>query len=261
MTKILIVFFSISISWTSYAKTLVIADIDDTLRVTNRLYASYTEQLSNIADMDMPFSGMKELMVSLDQSGAKIYYLTAAVQPLTEFGEDFLEENHFPQDHRFVFKMWWEETEAYKVKNIRELIQKESPDTVILIGDNGEKDSAAYGRIQAEFANTHVYIHWLYKGGSSATIPESQVAYITAAEIVADLEHNQVYTSTQGREVMTKVLSDLVSGQQLAQYLVLPYWSDITADDVRLLFSKPYVVEPETQSVFDNIGRELLKLK
>lgn len=258
--KLLFGVFALIFAVSVEAKILVVTDIDDTLRLTNRNYASYPEQLKNIMRTDMPFSGMKHLIRAFDGQEAVIYYVTAAIEPLIEFGEEFLEDNRFPQDNHFFFRMWWEEAEEFKVKTISGLIKKENPDTVILIGDNGEKDPAAYARIQEIFPNTHVYIHFLYKGGKSAEIPEAQFGYVTAAEVAADLEHKGIFYPKESRYVMTAVEHDLLSGDSFLLNLVLPDWSDVTAQDISLIYSRPFVLSEMSHKIIESVKYQLLKL-
>lgn len=256
MRSIAILFLSLFITATVEAKTLVIADIDDTLRVTNRVYASYTEQLENILNLDMPFSGMKELMDVFHSQNAKIYYLTAAVEPLDKISEAFLEHNAFPQSYRFIYKEWWQETESYKVNEIRRLINKEKPDIIILIGDNGEKDPAAYSRIQEMYPQAHVFIHYLYKYGTSVPVPQNQIAYITTAEVAAHLEHHGIVSPELSTYVMDVVWRDL-NASLPAQQLVLPVWSDVDQSDVASLFAFPFVVSDSSHQYLELIMSDL----
>lgn len=255
--KHLLLSFVLFVSFTANAKTLVVVDVDDTLRVTNRLYGSYTEQLDNVLDMEMPFSGMKELMLAFNGQDASIYYLTAAIDPFNELGLAFLEHNLFPQRSHFIYKPWWADTEDYKVSEVLNLIQKENPDTIILIGDNGEKDPAAYGRIQSMFPHTQVFIHHLYKGGYSAEIPSQQVGYVTTAEVAAYLEERGVFTTYQSHYVMRAVQSDLHSNSMLKHYLVLPYWSDITDGDMTAIYSRPFAITNDSLQMLLSIGESL----
>lgn len=248
-------------SLSAQAKTLVIVDIDDTLRVTNRVYGSYSEQLDNVLNFDLSFSGMQELMATFDRQGAQINYLTAAVAPLDELGRTFLEYNDYPQTDNYIYKSWFDDTEEYKVAECRRLIKKHKPDSIILIGDNGEKDSAAYGRIQGQFPGVQVYIHYLYKYGTSIVIPYNQVAYITAAEIATFLEERFTLSAVESQKVIAKVYSDATSSDELNKYLVLPYWSDIYGEDIVALYSRPFSVTTETKASLQELGNVLLTLK
>ncbi len=260
MKSIVVFTVSLFVSWTAFAKTLVVSDIDDTLRHTNRVYGSYASQLHNIMRTDLGFSGMKELLVTLDSKGATIYYLTAAVEPLIEFGEEFLEDNNFPQDSHFIHRYWWEETEAFKVESILYLIEKEKPDQIILIGDNGEKDPAAYGQILARYPHARSYIHLLFKGGGAAPVPQDQFAYISSAEIAVDLEAMGMVSPEESRYVMAVVEKHLSSKDTFLQNLVLPEWSDITKDDIASAYAREFSIEAQSKSMFLNIGQLLLNL-
>ncbi len=232
---------SLLFSFSAHAKTLVVTDIDDTLRVTNRVYAPYAEQLQNILNLNLPFSGTKVLMDVFHEKKAKIYYLTAGIEPITELSEAFLEYNRYPQSYRFLHKEVWQDTEDFKVSEILRLIKKEKPDTVILIGDNGEKDPAAYARVQAVYPQVQVYMHYLYKYGTSVPVPETQVAYVTTAEIAAHLEHQGLFMPEDTSRVMAAVWGDLNSSVE-KQQLVLPPWSDVNEDDIATLADFPFTI-------------------
>lgn len=257
MKSFLTLILSLLFSFTANAKTLVIADIDDTLRVTNRVYGTYMEQLNNILNLEQPFSGTKALMDVFHAKKATIVYLTAAVEPITEVSEAFLYHNGYPQNYRFIYKEIWQDTEAFKTAEILALIKKEKPTEVILIGDNGEKDPAAYARVQEAYPSTQVYIHYLYKYGTSVPVlPEGQVGYITTAEVAAHLEHQGVLTAQESSSVMNVVWEDL-NASLPEQHLVLPVWSDVNEDDVATFFSYPFVISESSNQYMTKIMADL----
>lgn len=130
------------------AKTLIVSDVDDTIKVTNVLNKKtivYTGLISKKA-----FSGMSELYQSLNNSDTEIYYVSGSPKIIKVRVNEFLEENGFPQKNNLILKKGHVETYDYKVKAIRKLIKDLNPDKIILIGDDTEVDPEVYDTITKE---------------------------------------------------------------------------------------------------------------
>lgn len=237
-----------------HAKTLVISDIDDTLRWTQRVGSSLFEQLDKAKDSRLIVYGMNDILNTFDKNNAKIFYVTAAVSPLDKLSQNFLDQNSFPQKNNFINKGWFDDTEKFKVKTISKLIQKERPDEIILIGDNGEADSAAYAQIARNFNNVFIFIHKIYEQSPSVQVPQDQFIFLTAADLATTLEDLQIFNSNESRFVLENVRSYLSANTSAD--LILPNWLEITEHDVeRVTPSK--TVSPLNQQLFADIFSRL----
>ena len=241
-------------SQSAFCKTLVIADIDDTLRLTNRLNAGWLEQLNNARDPSLMFVGMDLILESLSQEGATIYYVTAAIAPLDELSKKFLKHNRLPQRKNFINKGWFNNTEDFKTETISELIRAENPSQIILLGDNGEYDSAAYARIAKAYPNTHVFIHKLYEGEPSSPVPSDQSIYLTGADLAVSLEQLELLSSQTALQVLNT--TQIYLNETNTDLLVLPEWAEITEQDLsRVLTQTELTPANETLlQIFSTLG-------
>jgi Uncharacterized conserved protein (DUF2183) len=214
----------------AFCKTLLVADIDDTLRLTNRLKAGWLEQLDNAADPSLLFVGMDTILQGFSQDGATIFYVTAAISPLEMFAENFLDYNQLPQRENFVNKGWFNNTEEFKAETIQQLIDEEQPTLIVLLGDNGEADGAAYDQIQKQNPNVYVFIHDLYDGGSSSPLLENQYPFLTGADLAVSLEALGLSSQKISMDVLAETMLSLQSAESLQ--LVLPDWADVTLNNV-----------------------------
>lgn len=238
-----------------YAKTLVISDIDDTIRLTHRT-ADLLEQLSYVSDPTLAFKGLPEIYRSLDQNGAVIAYVSGTVAPISGFAEDLLEENDFPQSENFYFKGWFDDTKDFKVQAIESLIISTRPDDILLIGDNGEADVAAYELIAQRYSNVTVYMHKLYSGPGHE-VPTTQNIFLTGADLALDLHQKQMLTEDQTQEAVSIVSQATASGSGKEQSLVLPAWATPSYEEVTGLYSSSSLY-PKWQSDLEVIRDYLI---
>lgn len=133
-----------------YAKTLIVTDVDDTVKVTDVL--SKTNAVYNALFSKAAFAGMSELYRQLDTKENIFYYVSGSPQIIESKVSSFLEFNNFPQNTNLILKSGLSApTYEYKVAAITQLIQKLNPDKVILIGDDTEFDPEIYERISKDF--------------------------------------------------------------------------------------------------------------
>ena len=171
----------ITVSAQAKSKVLLISDIDDTIKVSHVL--STAAKISRAADVTTPFLGMSQLyqlIVNENSASTKVIYLSNApdeiggVPALTLSHQTFLNFNKFPAGELLLRDGLFEEN--HKLKAIRELVESEQPQTIIMIGDNGEQDSEIYEQIKNEYAESGIkmvtFIHQLYSSNSSSFIPD-----------------------------------------------------------------------------------------
>lgn len=146
-------FFSLAILLsfnTLSAKTLIVTDVDDTVKVTDVLNKKNT--IYNALFSKAAFSGMSELYRQLNTKENTFYYISGSPTFIEERVSSFLEFNDFPQRTNLILKKGLRTpTYDYKVTAITKLIQETNPDKVILIGDDTEFDPEVYETISKNF--------------------------------------------------------------------------------------------------------------
>ncbi len=190
---------------TLYAKTLIVTDVDDTVKVTdvlNKANAVYNALFSKAA-----FSGMPELYRELNTSESTFYYVSGSPTFLENKVSAFLEFNNFPQkDHLVLKKGMGTSTYDYKLAAISKIINTEAPDKIILIGDDTEFDPEVYETISKNFPGKveSIYIRAI----QDRELPKLEIMknFFSAAEI-AGLE---ILKGNLGSTSLIKVASSFI---------------------------------------------------
>ena len=131
-----------------YAKTLIVSDIDDTIKVTNVL--SNMDIIINGLFSVKEFSGMSELYRQLNSADTTIYYVSGSPKLVVGQVQKFLGFNQFPQNSNLILKKLSHSTYEYKLTEIRKLIKDINPDQIILLGDDTEFDPEVYDEVSKE---------------------------------------------------------------------------------------------------------------
>ena len=230
------------------AKTLVISDIDDTLKRTSVLgYFTGGLRTTN------PFIGLPELFNDFlcneepsfkaakycrkfrghnHSDQRSLIYVTAATGRLQMFGREFISRSNFPQV-TVVGKEVGQETLSYKVNAIKEIVEASDYEEIILIGDNGQHDVGAYKAITDLYPSKKItsYIHEVYnpydkdlkkKGVSLAA---GQIAYFTASDLGLEFLSKGLITEGQFIAIAKKVSQFLSSNDSELYEQVIPSWS------------------------------------
>jgi len=156
MKVTLLSLYILLLSGVGYAKTLVVSDIDDTIKVTDVL--NKANALKNGIFSKKAFSGMNELFNELNTSDTTITYVSGSPAIIKEVVENFLNVNHFPQKENLTLKKGKISTYDYKLAVIREQITRIQPDKIILIGDDTEFDPEVYNTLSKETNIESIYI-------------------------------------------------------------------------------------------------------
>jgi hypothetical protein len=157
--KRLVLYFVLSVN-SLHAKTLIVSDVDDTIKITNVLAKAKT--IYNAFFLKEEFSGMSTLYNELNVGDTEFYYISGSPHFVKNKVINFLEKQNFPSpDHLILKTSMFDSTYTYKVAKIEKLIISEKPDKVILIGDDTEKDPEVYETISQRFPNLvqSIYIH------------------------------------------------------------------------------------------------------
>lgn len=136
------------------AKTLIVSDVDDTVKMTDVLGSKPTVVINGLFK-EKAFAGMSELyneMAKIEETD--VYYVSGSPKMIRFRVDEFLEENQFPQRKNLILKdKMSDDTYEYKTTEIKKLIAQLNPDKVILIGDDTEYDPEVYKNIQEAHPN------------------------------------------------------------------------------------------------------------
>lgn len=165
------------------AKTLVISDIDDTIKMTGVLNSKKAVAFNGLF-IKRAFAGMSKLYQHFDRNGDDIFYVSGSPKIISCRVENFLEENHFPQIHNTILRESLSvDTYKYKMEGIRKVLDEQKPDKVILIGDDTQHDPDVYRDIDKEYPGLveKIYIR-VVKQAELPELPQMQSIF-TSVEI------------------------------------------------------------------------------
>lgn len=219
------------------AKTLLISDMDDTLKVAN--VQNILAAALHAFDDRTRFVGMAELYQDLAKySQVEIAYVSRAPEFLLKGTHlRFLQNGGFPEG--FYTGRKNEDLsgdirgDGFKPAAIMALVQEVRPSKVILVGDNGERDPAVYDLVARELRSqgieVHQFIRVLYAEAPTqdfvVPLMQDQVGFVTPVEIVLELERAGI--------VETSVADDMVA--YLSRKLIKPE-GQVSKDEVMFAY-------------------------
>lgn len=176
----------LTLSFSVSAKTLIISDIDDTIKMTGVLNSKLSVGFYGIFGKQA-FAGMSELYNEYDRNGAGIYYVSGSPQMIDCRIEDFLIERDFPYaNQRYLKDKISSDTYKFKVESIRTILAENNTATVVLIGDDTEHDPDVYNDISHEFPGRveAIYIRTI----QNAKLPNNPLMknFFSSVEIAAN---------------------------------------------------------------------------
>jgi hypothetical protein len=210
-------------------KTLLVSDIDDTIRRTDVL--DKVEAVVNALKSKNAFSGMSLLYSSWrdeNKANRTITYLSAAPGMFILPGMRFLKDSGFPGDTTDVAasvvsgRQSSETAGAFKTKKLKEMFDTALstgavPHTVILVGDNGEQDMIAYGNYIDYVANRggatdriFSFIHHVYDSPRGSEIVAPHRPFATAADLAVQLAGLSLIGTPSLARVLHEVASEVV---------------------------------------------------
>lgn len=197
-----------------HAKTLVVSDIDDTIKLTDVLNTN-TQIVRNALFSKTAFSGMSALYRELDKKGAVIKYVSGSPTYIRPILNKFMAHNQFPQPQNMVLREKGAVQYSHKLNSIKKLIEVERPDEIILIGDDGEKDPEIYDIISKQFPRkvSGIYIRAI----QNASLPSNGLMrnFFSAVEI-AGVENIKGNLSSQSVSRVANSFINQDSGAALA---------------------------------------------
>jgi len=245
-------------------KMILISDIDDTIKLTRIVNRGHmTSELENAFNAHGAFVGMAQIYSMLNASGVEIDYVSGAPRLISHLPNDFLEDSRFPSGPVFLRSNPFSSTENFKVSTIRGILQKNLGVPVILIGDNGERDCASYGRIKEDPAvgsMVHgIYIHKLYEGPPSMTPLKGQHIFVTAGELALALHADALLSTDQLREVLVAVRDGLASTDSITRNHTLPAFAEIREADVEAAFGQKWPQDEVAEQLLRDLKSRELK--
>jgi hypothetical protein len=178
--KNLILGFLLSFSFSSLAGISVIADMDDTIKITNS--AEVGEGGFNALFKDAVFTGIPELFEGLRTYVDSVHILTASPLALRPTVIRTLNKHKIQYDSVISRNLSRKQSKLeYKVEAMVTLFEANPSDKFILLGDDVGQDPESYDEIMRRYPSRVIasYIH-VVKGRS---IPKTQIKYWTSYDL------------------------------------------------------------------------------
>lgn len=214
----------------SYSRTLIVSDIDDTIKASH--VRKKSDSAANAFVTTLAFRGMKETYEEvLANEGAEIIYVTNALDTImNDSHSKFIKNNEFPKGKIF-FRKGSADTHKYStIKNY--LLSNLDIDKLILVGDNGERDILFYDQIAQEFkdrlTSINTYIRIVYSEPYKVLpLAENQKGFVSPLELLADLtvsnfikvERYYEIAGKQSQEILVAEKTDSKSPQYFPSWL------------------------------------------
>jgi len=245
MSKSIIILFFLLSSSVSMSKSLIISDIDDTIKrshiLGNKVRAlRMKSEFTGLSDLYNSFICHKEKSVEkrefcrsnrglIHSEERWISYVTGAPGRLQLLGREFLSLVSYPQGVVKGKKSFVESTHDFKKVTISKILKNTQMNEYILIGDNGEHDPLVYSEVRKAFPNKKVfsYIHEVYSINPEADevgkkLESGQIPYLTAADLALHFYRNNWISVKDLTRITNKVLSTLRNSEEFEN--VIPSW-------------------------------------
>ncbi len=200
------------------ANTIVISDIDDTIRHSN------VRQLHKLTVLKQTeFAGLSKLYRQLEKVVSRFEYVSGVPEQLKSVSQFFIFWNLFPQGRLFARDTQFD-TVAHKLNAIDQVVRETLPARMLMFGDNGEHDAEIYDRASKKYLNTDsvIFMHQLYDD----EIPAGQIAYLTSIDLTLSL-HARGFVSAEGvNEVLTFAFNRMTSNKKKDREEFFPSWAE-----------------------------------
>ncbi|MFG1493107.1 phosphatase domain-containing protein [Halobacteriovorax sp. ZH4_bin.1] len=208
-------------------KTILISDIDDTIKVGH--IRSKIDAVSNAYRTNNIFLGMADLYrIIKNRLNADVFYLTNAPEEVMAWSHtELLKNGNFPEGSLEIRPIKVS-SKIFKAQRLEELISEHRPDTVILVGDNGEHDNSFYNGIKQTYPGIkfHTFIRAAYNFDESNKLYKGQASFVTPFEIADTLYQRKVLERSDSKD-----LQDLHLKNYMEEYLLrdkgqlyTPHW-------------------------------------
>jgi hypothetical protein len=203
------------------AQTIVIADIDDTLKLAH--IPNLAGSVEYVKDSSSSFTGMNSLfqLVHQDSNSTFLYVSNAPEWLMKKTHLAFLKNNKFPSG-QYIGRTSYS-AESHKLITIRKLLSQYHPKRVLFVGDNSEQDSKVYGTIAKENRAIEFsqYIHIVYAAAdlkNPVPLAADQIGYVTSIEMAADLRAKGWLSASSEafmrQHIMPRILNERPGGEE-----------------------------------------------
>jgi hypothetical protein len=224
------------LSWqTAGAKTVVISDIDDTIKISHVL-DTWDMGLNAFRTGNL-FLGMNTAYQELKAQDPTIefFYVTNAPIDIMEGKHStFLRTNDFPNHENMRLRESLGE-KNHKVKAIAAILKQTNPNFVILLGDNGEADIDVFTSIVKDFPTIEflTQVHTPYfsqsvEGQVGKPIKENQEAFATSFDMLLSWFDKGLINADKVADFMSKFTPALLKEPKNKKngVLAFPEWVD-----------------------------------
>lgn len=230
----------------SWAFTLVVSDLDDTLKISHVL--STVGMVDNSIAYKNHFTGMSELYQSMGKEQKVIFaYVSNSPEALMYYPHrQFLFYNRFPDGYLYLRPDILDEN--HKFETISHLVDTMKPDSLILIGDNGEMDPVIYKAIEAKYDEipSRTFIHQVYSvlssGQTGRALQSGQVGYSTSVDLAVLLREQGAIREDDFHQFVSKIVPRILKEKMhlTSGEIAFPQWMDCR-DYLKDYLAKPYL--------------------
>lgn len=238
MKKTSLIILSLLVSLNTSARSILVSDVDDTIKVSNVLDKDSTA--ANVLMLKNAFIGMPELYAEISKingMSAVKYLSNAPKKGMAKIHQKFLEINNFP-DGELVARSFWDlrSGNKHKIESIKKFISVYKPTKLILIGDNGEADSVVYSTITKKHSQigalTYIrqaYSSLGYNKNFSQPLLEGQIPFASSLDISVDLYKRGVFSIETLIKLVNSIAPAIIDeavDEERGRQMAFPEWYD-----------------------------------
>lgn len=254
-----VVFFLLSS--VGYAKTLIVSDIDDTIKVShvrNKVDLFWYSQVTTNAFKGMSYvynAILNEDLYLYNEPDSEVIYVTNANSFFMKNSHTkFIKKNNFPEGKIFFQKS--NSDVDHKYNTIKSYLETHSFDELILVGDNGQQDINFYSRITEEFKDKltiRTYIRQVY-GAPTEVLPlaPGQIPFVSPLEILEDLENQSLLSLETFYAVANQIAKEIVDEGAVDPYKpqYFPKWLNCKGMEFSIY---PELSTPEIEQAYTKL--------
>lgn len=239
-------------------RVLVFSDVDDTIKIS--YVRDRVEMVSYSVFLDSLFYGMNTVYQALDWMNldAEFHYVSNGWKPTVEQAHQaILSKFAFPDKQNYYTRSLKKIIHKYphKFNVIVDVAKNQNPDTVVLVGDNGESDPKVYNEVATVLKNyfrsknrsveIHTFIHIVYKPIDSATsdLYPGQKPFANAADLAIQLAEIGLIKKRVAAKIAVDVVRQIRKEGKYRVYgpLVNPYFKHISRSEESIMCHSFYL--------------------
>ncbi len=213
-----------------FSKTLIISDIDDTLKIAH--VKDIPDAIAHAYQTRSYFKAMAPFLRLLlqDIKNSKLVYLTNANEKLfSKSHTSLLKNGRFPPGKIFFKKDLSDPN--HKRRTLELLIRSFKPTNIILLGDNGENDLIYYNEVYEKYnnrINIYQYIRTIYNKKDTKNLFAEQVPFISPVNIALDLMRKNLVKKEQMSYFIKQVAYRSINEKTKIKFrpMFFPNWID-----------------------------------